>query len=212
VRSDGPGPLDTLSTAVKAVGEQRTALLADLEAVGMAATALDQTDVVCLTGEGSAARASRRRAAPLASAATAALGRIRPEVASYRTALLALGDASVAVPGEARTALQAVVTAGQREATALEGFRGVAVSVWPSYRRLEGSEGLWITRAVTPWYRTAQEGSAAYTVLVEKDRDALNAARTQLGTATRAVGGPIDAQAASLTAADAALASVRAKG
>lgn len=212
MRSGVAGPLVQLDSAVKAVGKQRAALLDDLQAIGTAATALDQTDMVCLTGEGSAARTSRRKAAPLASTAVAALGRLRPEVASYRTALLSLKLASVAVSGEARTALLAVVTTGQREATALDQFRAVAVSVWPTYRRLEGAEGLWINRAVTPWYRTAQEGSAAYSVLVEKDRPTLNAARTQLGAATQAIGGPIEAQAASLNAADAALASVRAKG
>jgi hypothetical protein len=212
VRADGPGPLDALNTAVHAVGEQRIALLAGLSAVGRGATALDQTDLACLTGEGPPARTSLRRTAPLANAVPDALGRLTSELASYRTALLALGSASTAVSGDARTALQAVVTTGEGEAAALERFRVVAVSVWPLYRRLAGQEGLWVKRAVTPWYRSAQEGAAAYTVLVDKDRDALNAARTRLGTATSAVGRDIDAQAASLAAADAALASVRAKG
>jgi hypothetical protein len=212
VRSDVPGPLDALNTAVKAVGQQRTVLLADLEAVGMAANALDQTDEVCLKGEGPPARSSLRKTAPLANAVPAALGRLPAELTSYRTALVALGSASTAVVGEARVALQAVVARGTGEATALDAFRVAAVGVWPSYRRLQGQEGLWVMRAVTPWYRTAQEGSAAYAVLVEKDREGLNAARTKLGSATAAVAVPIEAQRATLTAADAALASVRGKG
>jgi hypothetical protein len=197
---------------VQAVAQQRAALLADLQTVQMAATALDQTDMVCLRGDGSAARVSRRKAAPLAAEAGAALGRIRPQVASYRTALLALSAASGAVTGQAAAALTQVVTSGQQEATALDRFRGEAAAVWPSYRRLEGQEGLWITRALTPWYRSAQEGASAYSVLVENDRSTLNAARTRLGTASSAVTAPIEAQASSLQAADSALASVRGKG
>lgn len=212
MRSDVPGPLDALNTAVKAVGQQRTVLLAELEAVGMAANALDRTDEVCLKGEGLPARSSLRKTAPLANAVPAALGRLPSELTSYRTALVALGSASTAVVGQARAALQAVVARGNREATALDTFRVAAVGVWPSYRRLQGQQGLWVRRAVTPWYRTAQEGSAAYAVLVEMDRDGLNAARMKLGSATTAVAAPIEAQRATLTAADAALASVRAKG
>jgi hypothetical protein len=212
VRPDVPGPLDALNTAVKSVGGQRTALLADLEAVGRAATALDQTDTVCLKGDGPPARTSLRKAAPLAGAVPGVLGRLPGELTSYRSALVALSGASKAVSGDARAALTAVVATGQGEAAAVEAFRVAAVSVWPSYRRLAGQEGLWVKRAVTPWYRSAQEGSAAYSVLVERDRDALNGARMRLGTATNAVGRAIDAQAARLTAADASLASVRAKG
>lgn len=190
----------------------RTAVLGSLDAVQRAATALDAADAACATGDGIAARRVHRAAEPLVGPAAAAVRDLPGRLATYRASLTSLGAASVAVTGTARQALLRVVTTGGDEATAVQRFRDVAAGVWPQYAALDADETTWITRAVTPWYRTQREGADAYVVLVEDARPALNAARARLGAAVTAVHGPIAAQAAVLTAADAALAAVRAAG
>lgn len=205
------GSLDRLDAAVRAVGADRAAALDAVFAVQAAAAALDATDQVCTTGRGVAARTSHRKAVPLARGAQTALTRLVSLLPAYRASLTSLGAASVAVDGVARQALLRVVTRGSTEADALEGFRVVAAGAWPQYAALDAAEDTWITRAVTPWYRTDQEGAAAYAVLVGDQRSDLNAARARLGKAEVAVRAPIEAQSATLAAADQALASVRAK-
>ncbi len=205
------GPLDRLDAVVRLVATDRRAVLAAVESVQVAATALDQTDQVCLTGNGIAARTSHRQATPLAQTAATRLRALTGTLAAYRAALGSLTAASVAVTGAARSALLRVVTAGQAEAVAVEAFRVRSNGVWPQYVALDGFEALWITRSVTPWYRTDQEGSNAYQVLVEDQRPALAAARTKLGNAVTAVQPAIEAQGSTLVAADQALSSVRSK-
>jgi hypothetical protein len=206
------GPVDRLNGAVRAVAADRTAVLDALTAVQAGATALDAADEVCAGGDGVAARTAYRKAQPLTKTAGASLRSLPAALATYRSALGTLGAASVAVSVPARQALLRVVTSGRAEADAAEGFRVTAAGVWPRYEALAAAESTWITRAVTPWYRTQREGADAYVVLVEDARPALNAARARLGSAVTAVGGPIAAQAQVLSAADAALASVRAQG
>ena len=197
---------------MQAVASSRRAVLDALTSVQTAATALDETDTVCLTGRGTAARTSHRKATPLASVAQQRLTVLPGALARYRAALSSLTAASVAVTGAARTALLRAVTAGQAEITAVAAFRATAVGVWPHYRHLEDLEGTWITRAVTPWYRTDNEARDAYIVLVEDSRPALNAARTRLGAAVQAVQAPVRDQSAALTMADRALDAVRTPG
>lgn len=197
---------------MQTVATDRKAVLRAVEAVEVAATALDATDAVCFTGHGPEARTSHRKAQPLAGAVAGRLSALTGFLAAYRSALTSLTAASVAVDGPARAALLRVVTNGSREAVAVEAFRVRANGVWPQYVALDGFESLWITRAVTPWYRSPEEGSAAYQVMVEDQRPALAAARTRLGEAVSSVEGPIRAQSATLAAADSALAAVRARG
>lgn len=206
------GPLDRLDAVVRAVAADRKAVLGAVQAVQTGAMALDATDEVCLTGEGSAARTSHRKAVPLAKSAAARLKGLGANLAAYDGALTSLAAASVAVDGTARAALLRVVTNGKKEAAAVEVFRVRANGVWPQYAALDGFESLWITRAVTPWYRTAQEGSNAYQVMVEDQRPALNAARSKLGGVVDSVGPPISLQSSTLSAADKALEAVRARG
>jgi hypothetical protein len=158
-----------------------------------------------------AARTSFRKATPPARAASSALSRLPGLVSAYRGSLTSLGAASVAVDGAPRQALLRVVTVGTKEADAVAGFRPVAAAVWPQYLALLAAEDTWITRAVTPWYRTDREAADAYAILVEDRRPALNAARMRLGTAAAAARTPIAAQSATLAAADGALAAVRGK-
>jgi hypothetical protein len=183
-----------------------------VEAVQAAATALDATDQVCTTGQGVAARTSHRAGAAAVTRARAALRALPRLGAAYRTALASLEASRTAVTGPARTAIAAVVRDGQAEAAAVEAFRVAAGRLWPQYDALDHLETLWITRAVTPWYRSAKEGSDAYAVLVGDTRGFLVAARTQLAAASRALSGPTDTQTATLAAADRALAGVRTAG
>jgi hypothetical protein len=203
--------LDRLDGAVRAVSADRKAALSAVDAVQVAATVLDATDQVCTTGRGVAARTQHEKAIPLAHQAQTAISRLPGLLATYRSSLTSLGAASVAVTGDARRALLRVVTVGQAEAQALEAFRAAAARAWPQYSALDAAEDTWITRAVTPWYRTDKEAADAYAVLVEDQRVALNAAREHLGAVAASVREPIAAQSATLTAADQALGSVRGK-
>lgn len=203
------GPLDRLDSAVRAVSTDRKAMLHAVGVVEAAATALDATDLVCTTGQGSPARSSHRKAVPLETRAESQLRVLVGIVGAYEQALRALGMASVAVDGAARSALLRVVTSGQAEATAVRAFGARATGLWPQYVALNKNEALWITRAVTPWYRNDQEGKAAYQVLMEDLRPALDVARTQLGNAVNRVQQVVEGQTAVLAAADGALAAVR---
>lgn len=195
---------------MKVLAADRQVVLGAVEAVQTAATALDATDEVCLTGEGTKARTSHRKAVPVTKTAEARLRSLTRTLAVYDGALSSLAAASVAVEGTARAALLRVVTNGKEEAAAVEVFRVRANRVWPQYQALDGFETLWITRAVTPWYRTPQEGSNAYQVMVEDQRPALAAARSELGAAVASVGTSIALQSSTLAAADKALEAVRA--
>jgi len=55
---------------------------------------------------------------------------------------------------------------------------------------------------VTPWYRSAQEGSDAYAVLVSDGRPGLTVARQRLGAASATVSIAVRKQSAALRAAD----------
>ncbi len=95
------------------------------------------------------------------------------------------------------------------EAQAVADFESVLKTAWQQYTSLDGQETVWIKRAVTPWYRSDQEGADAYAVLVGPGRRFLTIARTQLAAASRAVRGPVAVQAATLAAADKALSGLR---
>ena len=184
-------------------------MLASVDAVQSAATALDRADATCATGQGVAARSAHLAALPLTHRAHVALARLDGQVAAYRRALVVLLGASSTVDGAGRAALRDVVRDGQSEAKAFGAFRVTATALWPAYDRLNDDEELWITRAVMPWYRTPQEGAAAYAVLVDDHRAALTTARSHLAAAAAAVAGPSAAQSASLAAADRALSGLR---
>ena len=201
--------LARLDAAVRAVSANRGFLLASVDAVQKGASSLDATDQVCTTGEGVAARTSHRVSLPLTHQARVALTVLPRQVAAYRSSLVGLAAASPLVGGAARESLVNAVRDGQAEATAVEAFRAQAARVWPEYDHLDADEDTWITRAVTPWYRTPQEGAAAYAVLVDDHRAALDAARRSLGAAAEAVSGPSMAESVTLAAADKALAGFR---
>lgn len=197
---------------MRAVSTSRSALLGAVEQVQAGATALDATDQVCTTGQGVAARTSLQQGAPAVTRARTALHDLARRDAAYLAALSSLDASRTAVAAPARTALAAVVRDGRAEAAAVEAFDRTALQVWPQYDALDHLEGLWVTRAVTPWYRSAQEGADAYAVLVGDTRGFMVAARTQLGAASRALSGPTATQTATLAAADRALSGVRGAG
>lgn len=198
--------------AVRAVSGSRTAVLRAVGAVQAGATALDVTDRVCTTGRGVAARSAFRKGEPLAARARASLKDLPRLETAYLAALTSLGASSVAVSGPARSALADVVRDGRVEADAVEAFRVATSRLWPQYDALAGHESLWITRAVTSWYRTDQEGADAYAVLVGDTRRFLEAARAQLGAASGTLTAPTRSQSATLAAADTALAGIRGRG
>jgi hypothetical protein len=193
------------------VTANRGFVLAAVDSVQKAATALDRTDEICVTGKGVEARTAHRIALPLTQKARESLSVLNRLATGYRGALRALEEASPAVDGNARTALTAVVRDGQAEAAAVERFRATAAALWPHYERLDTDEDTWITRAVTPWYRTDQEAASAYAVLVGGARPALEQARRGLASAAATVRGPSTTQSATLAAADRALSGLRAK-
>lgn len=156
-----------------------------------------------------AARTSRRAGTTAVTLATMAVRNLPTLISNYRASLTALGKADTAVTGARRAALEKVVADGGTEADAVGEFARVMKTAWAQYASLDGQQKLWIKRAVTPWYRTAQEGANAYAVLVSPFRPLLTVARTQLAAASRAVRGPITAQTATLAAADKALSSLR---
>ena len=204
--------LARLDAAVRAVSADRGFLLQAVDAVQRGASALDATDQVCTTGEGVAARTSHRASLPLSHQSRLAISLLPRRIAAYRQALTGLAAASPLVTGPGRAALADVVRDGQAEAAGIAAFDAQVAGVWPAYDQLDTDEDTWITRAVTPWYRTPQEGASAYAVLVDSHRAALEAARRSLGAAAEAVSGPSMTQSATLAAADKALAGYRAKG
>ena len=201
--------LAQLDAAVRGISSSRAALLAAVEAVQSGARALDATDAICVQGRGSAARTSQRDGAADVTAAGTAVARLPGLVTRYRAALDALKKASSLVDGEPLLALQDVVRDGGGEAAAVAQFGGKATSAWEQYEVLAHDERLWITRAVSGWYRTQKEGGNAYSVLVQPSRRLLEVARSQLAAASRQVMPPSSAQSATLAAADRALASLR---
>lgn len=202
----GTPPLDRLSAAITGVGTARSAVLNAVQAVERGASALDATDAVCATGRGVAARTSYRKGSETYAEAKVALRDLAGMVSNYRASLSALDRSRVAVKGAASAALVQVVRDGQTEATAVGEFEAAVTAAWPQYAALEGQEALWIKRAVTPWYRTDQEGSDAYAVLVTPFRHFLEVARTRFLNAEQALQTPTSVQAATLDAADRALA------
>jgi hypothetical protein len=201
--------LAQLDAAVRGLSTSRAAMLAGIEAVQSGAQALDATDQICAKGQGTAARTSQRAGAGDVAQAGTAVGQLPHLVATYRASLTALDKAKSLVSGAPLTALQAVVRDGGSEADAVTQFSGTAASAWQQYKVLDHEERLWIHRAVTPWYRTQKEAANAYAVLVGPYRRLLEVARTQLAAASREVMAPTSAQAATLAAADRALASLR---
>lgn len=204
------GPdLARLDHAVGAVAGARSEVLAVVDAVQQAATAVDATDAACSRGQGQAASAARRTATPLLRLATGALKVAAARVVTYRAALRELDAASDAVTGPPREALGRVVRDGQAEAIAIDRFGRTVSALWPEYLRLDTQEGTWIKRSLTPWYRSDQEGAGAYAVLVDETRSRLTAAREGLVKAATAVSGPSATQSATLKAADQALSGLR---
>jgi hypothetical protein len=196
---------------VRVVSADRGFVLAAVDAVQAGASALDRTDEVCTTGEGTAARASHRAAVPLTRKAREALSALGSRVVAYRSALTSLAAASRAVDGTAREALAAAVRDGRAEAGAVSRFLLQVKRVWPQYDQLDADEDTWISRAVSAWYRTPKEGGLAYALLVDSDRPALAAARGGLADAAEQVRGPSMRQSATLALADRALSVFRPK-
>lgn len=180
-----------------------------MDANQSAASRLDATDELCAAGDGTAARASFRASLPLTRAAR--LGRIALPAAltEYRRALSSLEAASPAVTGDARAALVDVARDGRAEADAVQVYLRGLSAAWPQYDALSADEDVWTSHAVSGWYRTRQEGAAAYAVQVQGKRSALAAARARLARAAAAVRGPISAQSQTLRAANRALQSLR---
>ena len=201
----GPNPLAPLTAAISNVNAQRLQVLGAVDAVQRAATALDDVDAVCSTGQGPEARDALRKAKPLVEEARRQLVGLPAATARYRGGLGALGRQRVLVSGDGRAGVQAVVRDGRAEADAVARFQTTVTSLWPAYEQLLQLEDTWVTRAVTPWYRSDQEAAAAYTVLVDDSRARLEAARDQLAAVATAAVAASSTQSATLQAANSAL-------
>ena len=207
--SRGGVEVQRLDAAVVGLSAARRPLLADIDAVQAAATALDEVDAVCATGDGVKARTAYRAAEPKVLAARRALSDLATGVGRYGQALSTLSAEVDAGSAAVRTALTAVVRDGRKEASAMASFRTAVGLLWPSYDLLASQEQTWITRAVTPWYRSASEGASAYAVLTSHGRSELTGARESLATAAHVLNGPSAVQSATLQAADQVLARQR---
>lgn len=199
--------LTSLDTAVHAVATTRASLLAAADAVQSAASQLDRTDELCAAGSGSAARASFRTSLPLTLAARKGRTGLTALVTSYSQSLDRLRTAArtgLLRPAE-RSSLDAVVRDGRAEAAAFERFRVSLTTSWPAYDQLSADEDVWSSHAVSGWYRTTKEAAAAYSVLVQPRRAALDAARSRLASAASTLEEPTTTQTATLRKADAAL-------
>jgi hypothetical protein len=203
--------LEPLDVAISALNSERGRLLASIDDVQRAATALDDTDALCVTGAGGRARKAYRVAEPLAAKAQSSARALPARIRAYRTALAALRKQAPLLAGrtEARLALTRVLEDGDREAAAVERLRRSVVALWPAYSRLAGDQDTWTSRSVSGWYRSDREGAAAYTVLVDGYRGRLNAARRTLESAVTDFAAPTRAQRRSLAAANRALADLR---
>jgi hypothetical protein len=210
--SQGGVEVQRLDAAVAGLSAARRPLLADVDAVQAAATALDEVDAVCATGDGVKARTAYRAARPKVLAAQQALSDLAAGVGRYEQALSTLSAEVDAGSAAVRKALTAVVRDGRKEASALGSFRTSVGLLWPSYDLLVSQEQTWITRAVTPWYRTASEGASAYAILTSHGRSQLTDARESLATAAHVLAGPSAVQSATLQAADQVLAQQRTSG
>lgn len=194
---------------MSAVNAQRAKVLAAVDAVQAGAGAVDETDAACATGKGVPARTSLRATQPLAAKAKTTLDGLPSLTARYRATLATLGTEAKAVSGAQRAAVDAVVRTGQAEAIAVQRFRTAAAAAWPAYAQLLDLESTWVTRAVTPWYRTDAEGAAAWTILADPTRPSVESARDALGTAVTQAVAASRAQSATLAAANTALAGLR---
>jgi hypothetical protein len=201
-----------LDAAVVGLSTARRPLLAAVDAVQSAATALDEADAVCATGDGAKARTAYRAARPKVLAARKALADLLSGVAGYERALSTLGAELDAGSRAVRQVLSAVVRDGKREAAALGSFRTSVGLLWPSYDLLASQEQTWITRALTPWYRSAKEGASAYAILSSHGRSELTNARESLAMAAHVLNAPSAVQSATLRAADQVLAQQRTAG
>lgn len=198
-----------LDAAVVRLSAARRPVLAEADAIQAAASALDQVDAVCATGDGVRASTAYREAEPKVAAARRAMADLPVALAAYSRALSTLGAEVDAGSAPVRKALAAVVVDGRAEAAALSRFRTSVGLLWPSYDLLASQEQTWITRALTPWYRSASEGAAAYAVLTTNGRTELTSARESLAAAARLLSGPSATQSATLLAADRVLARQR---
>ncbi len=215
--SDGPPAqasveVQRLDAAVAGLSAARRPLLAAVDAVQSAATALDAVDAACAMGNADSASRAYSAARPKVAAARKAMAELPTGVSSYAQALSTLGAELDAGSREVRAALVAVVRDGKAEAAALGSFHTSAGLLWPAYDLLASQEQTWITRATAPWYRSASEGASAYAVLTSAARGRLSDARQSLAMAARLLNVPSAVQSATLRAADQVLTQQRAEG
>jgi hypothetical protein len=204
--------LRRLDAAVAGLSVARRPLLSEVDALQAAASALDAVDAVCATGAGVRAQAAYRIARPKVSAARTVLTDLPMGVTAYEKALAVLAGELDAGSTPVRTALSAVVRDGRAEAAGISRFRTSVGLLWPSYDLLASQEQTWITRAVTPWYRSGSEAASAYAILTSHGRTELTTARAALATAAHLLNVPSAVQSATLQAADQVLSQQRTTG
>jgi hypothetical protein len=213
-RPGAGGGVAALDAALPPFSAARARLASLSTTVTAGATALDAADTACATGKAAAAGSARKKAAAPVRAVPAALRDLPPAVSAYRKALDALSaaDSGADVDSDQHRALREVVARGRAEADAYDAFRAASERAWPRYRTLDAEQAAWFARASAGWYRTTRESADAYTVYVADDRAALVAARSALARADTAVTAAGQGEREAMTAADRALAPLRAPG
>lgn len=202
--------LATLDAAVAAVNGTRAALLAGPGVVTDAATALDGADEAAATGQRRLTQQARSTARPAVEKVAPALDALRAQADAYRAALSDLQAAAEPLEPAQQDALRRAVTAGEQEASALAAFGDEARRLWPAYAALDEAQSTWLNRTSASWYRSAREAADAYAVARKPVLPALEQARTALQQADAARRPATDRMRSALSAADTALARLRA--
>jgi hypothetical protein len=109
-------------------------------------------------------------------------------VRAYQGALDRL-DAALApseISARESAAVRQVLIVGRARADADESFVRSSEVAWPVYAMFAGRQALWFDRASTGWYRSQPEAAAAYAVIAQPIRQAVDRASRVFAAADRA--------------------------
>jgi hypothetical protein len=196
--SQGPSiSLRSLDLARLSFEAARATVLADVSAVTQAASVHDALDVAALVGAYDPASREMARAVTADAAVTAAVQGSHTALQAYATAIAELSTAATSSglgAGQA-TAVTGLTAAARPELEAASGLLGRAGSDWKAYVALAAAQALWVSRAGAGFYPDQGSGrysatvaAAAYTVLTNATRPALQRIRGPLALASRQVG------------------------
>jgi hypothetical protein len=194
-----PAPATTQQAALDAARTQfeaRATSLREVAALRTAAMSLDALEDLCAAGSFERARTATAGAIRAGRAADTALMRLPSAVTAYDASVVALDRAarlSGLSPAQA-SALRALSATALEEQVSLNAVARSQHTGWPAYRSLAAAEQLWVTRAASGYYPDPRGGgydphraAAAFVVLVNPFRAALDRERASLATISAAL-------------------------